>query len=138
MSSDAALARAAYAAFNRGDVDAALARMDPEIEWHMSARFARGERVFRGHEGVRRVFERFTDSVEGFHTEPREFVDIGDRVMVPVRLAGTVRGSERPFVVDLVHLWTVRDHLAVRLDVFDTVQDARARAAEGPGGSSDR
>ena len=47
------LVRRAYDAWNRDDMDACLALMDPEVEWHTTGRLPDVEPVYRGHEGVR-------------------------------------------------------------------------------------
>lgn len=118
------LARAAYEAFNRRDLDAAFEVLDPEIEWHTSPRFIRGGRTFRGHDGVREVLDSFFATFDEFRTEPREFIDGGDKVIVPVRLLGRLRGTGEEMRFDLVQVWTVRDDRAVRLDVFESKAEA--------------
>ena len=128
---DAELARQAYAAFNRGDLPGALSRLHPEIEWHMSLQFARGARVYRGHDGVREVFSTFAENFDDFRTEPLEVVDTGERLVVPVRMTGRQRGSGDPVEFELVQVWTTRDQLAVRLDVFASMEDAMAFVSGG-------
>jgi ketosteroid isomerase-like protein len=121
---DVELARRAYAAFNRGDVEGALVHLDPEIEWHSSPQFHRGGRVFHGHEGVRQLLALFAESLDGFQTQPQRFLDAGGAVVVPVRLEGRLPGSHEEVVHEIVHVWTVRDHRAVRLEVYATLEEA--------------
>ena len=128
---DEELAREAYAAFNRGDLPGALRRLDPEIEWHMSSRFARGARVYRGHDGVRAIFANFAETFDDFRTEPLEVIDTGERLVVPVRMTGRQRGDGGPVEIELVQVWTTRRQLAVRLDVFLSMDDAMSFVSGG-------
>jgi uncharacterized protein len=117
----------AYEAFNRGGVDAILDFLSEDIEWHMWEQFARGQRVFRGHDGVREVLGIFTENYDDFRAEPEEFLDAGDTVLVPVRLIGRVRGTGDEERFDLVQVWSARDGLAYRLDVYtDRTEALRA------------
>lgn len=132
------LARKAYAAFNRGDVDAALAHLDPEIEWHMSDVFARSPRVFRGHEGVREVWAMFGESLEGFTAEPVRMHEAAGAILAEVRLSGRARGTRERVEFELVQAWTMRDGRATRLEVYATLADARtAKGKPAPVTSSD-
>jgi ketosteroid isomerase-like protein len=132
---DMNLARSAYAAFNRGDVAGALEHLDPGIEWHMFGAFSRDRRVFWGHDGVREVFTLFAESIEDFRTEPQDFIAHGRAILVPVRFTGRQRASGEPFGVEVVQAWTIRDHKAIRLEVFASLQEAMA-AVDGGSGSS--
>jgi ketosteroid isomerase-like protein len=130
------LATEAYAAFNRGDLDGAMQRIDPDIEWHMSNQFTRTSRVFHGHAGVREVFEIFTDVLEGFRAEPHAVHDAGAAVIAEVTVSGVLRGTADPTTYELVHVWTMRHRLAVRLDVYATLDEARAATGITPPAAS--
>lgn len=122
-------ARMAYAAFNRGGVDAILDFLDPEIEWRMYEQFTRESRVYRGHSGAREVLNVFEENFDDFKAEPLEFIDVSDRVVVPVRLTGRAKGSGEEATFELVHVWTNRSSpgeavLASKLDVYSTKEEA--------------
>ena len=61
-------------AYNRRDVDAMLAELDPEVEWHSAILEPVGgrARVYRGHEGFREVFGDLYDALAEFHIEYSE------------------------------------------------------------------
>ena len=81
-------------AFNRGDVEALLEVIDPEVEWHdVFAQMLGGEAmVYRGHEGVRELWGDLSGAFAELHVEYSEFRDLGDRIVAIGHLR--VRGSE--------------------------------------------
>ena len=127
------LARLAYEAWNRNDLAGVLMRCDPGIEWRMSELFARGGRVLHGHAGVKEVYETFRETFSILRIHPLEFIEEDGRIVVPVRMAGRPRGTEDEVVFELVQAWTHRDGLAVRLDVYESLEEARAQAAAASG-----
>jgi hypothetical protein len=38
---------------NRRDIEALLAELDPDVEWHAALPMVGGDAVYRGHEGIR-------------------------------------------------------------------------------------
>jgi ketosteroid isomerase-like protein len=121
---DIEIARQAYTAFTRGDIEGVLQYLSPEIQWRMGARFSRTGRVFEGHEGVREVFALFAEALGDFSVTPIDLYEAPQGVLAPVRIAGHTGGTGAPAVYELVQVWTVRDGLAVRLDVYETLDEA--------------
>ena len=89
------LLRAAYAAFNARDIDAALALMTPDVTW---PRAFKGGFV-RGHEEVRAYWREQWGEIDP-HVEPMAFHSKGaEHILVDVHqvvrdLAGTVLADE--------------------------------------------
>jgi hypothetical protein len=126
------IARQAYEAWGRDGIDGILEYLDPEIEWRTWERFARGPRVYKGHEGVRQLLQSiFLDNFDDFAVEPREFIDAGEAVVVPVRLRGKAKGTGEEESFDLVQVWTERDGKALRLDVYDSKEEALSALGRG-------
>ena len=118
-------ARKGYEAFRRKGVEGILEYLDPEIEWKAWAQFAREPSLTRGHEGVRHLFTLYGENFEDLRAEPHEFIEAGeDMVVVPFTLAGTEKGTGRAVEWELVHVWTVPDGVATRLEVYDSKPDA--------------
>ena len=113
------LVRRSYEAFSRGDLDAVLADMDPQIEWHQAQGLPHGG-LHVGVEDVRRsIFEPLDESWwDGFTAVPEEFLDAGDQVVVVGRYRGTARESRKQLDVPFVHIWTVTGDKAVRFRQF--------------------
>jgi uncharacterized protein len=122
------IVRRGYKAFEEGGVEAILEFLDPAIEWHMSAVFTHTPRVFRGHDGVRQVFRFFNEQIEDLGADPYEFIDAGDRVIVPVRMHGRLRESGEPVVYELVQVWLGRNGKAIRLVTYPDREAAIADA----------
>jgi ketosteroid isomerase-like protein len=84
-------------ASNRGDVEALLEELDPDIEWHsaMHALLGGDETLFRGHDGVRTLFRDVQESFSELHFTAAEIHDLGDRVLVigSTRVRGKTSGA---------------------------------------------
>jgi ketosteroid isomerase-like protein len=120
-----------FEALERGDVDDLLARIHPEFEFTTPPTLTVEPDTYRGEEGVRRYFDSFYDAMEDVRFVPEEFIDAGERVVVPVQLLA--RGKETGLEVEqrIVQVWSVRDGKASRVEVFATLEEAMdaARAA---------
>ena len=119
------LARAQYERWNARDFEAWIEAFDPEAEFVSSVTAAldgRGE--YRGHEGLRQFLNDYMEGWEYFRLEPTEYLDLGPRVMVVMRI--TARGRESGVRVDrdLAHVWTFRRRRAIRHQSFASRQEA--------------
>jgi ketosteroid isomerase-like protein len=116
-------------AFNRGDVEAVLEGLDPEIEWHVPPVLP-DQAVYRGHEGVRELFRSLEDSFSEVQLMVEEIVDAGDQVMMLAAVRG--RGRESGLEVESPSfgwVWTARGGKALRVEVYPN----RAEALEAVG-----
>jgi ketosteroid isomerase-like protein len=86
------IVRGTYPAFNRRDIPAFLASLDPEVEWIPIMAALEG-RVYRGHDGVRQWIEDLAADWEHFEVQTEDFVDLGDRVLVLGHWRARGRGS---------------------------------------------
>jgi uncharacterized protein len=113
------IAARSYEAYARDDMDAVLADLHPEIEWHQAQGLPHGG-LYRGIDEVRRnVFDPLDrDWWETFTVTPEQFLDAGDEVVVIGRYRGVAKETGRPLDVPFVHVWTFRDGLAVRFRQF--------------------
>ena len=62
----------------------------PEFEVTTPADLAAEPDTYRGPDGVRRYFDSFYEAMDEIRFEPREFLEAGGRVIVPITL--TARG----------------------------------------------
>ena len=99
-------------AWNADDLDAFLAELDPDIEWHPSLEpaFEGKATTVKGLDGVRRawaqyhgeMFERLTIQIE-------EIRDLGESVLVLGRFTITGRATHIEFDTEVGSLVTFRD-----------------------------
>jgi ketosteroid isomerase-like protein len=118
-------------AFNRGDLEAALALADapPEFEFVPSGVLIPDlASVQRGPEGLRRVAEVFWGEFDDPHVEVHELIDAGDQVFTSFTFRGRGKQSGAETSWDTWSVWTVRDGMIVHWEGF-TDQDAALEAA---------
>lgn len=128
------LARRGYDALNamlrRGEIDL------PEIEaiWTSDCVLKpsgllpeSGE--MHGHDGIARFISNQMEAFDELQVEPLEFLDAGERVVVPIRFGGKARYTGMDVTFFVVHVATVRDGKVARLDMFRE----RAEALEAVG-----
>jgi uncharacterized protein len=121
-----------YAAFGRGDIDAVVAAMDPEIEWHEAEHspwHAPG-----GYHGpteiLTNVFARIPHHFDRFEVHPTTFHDAGDTVIVEGRYRASAATIAGLLDAQVCHVWTVRDgKLAGFQQYTDTRQFDQATSA---------
>jgi ketosteroid isomerase-like protein len=130
---DVELVRRLYEAWLAGDQETALAGIDPDIEW-VEPEENPDAGNWRGPEGVRESFEKWTEPFENYRLEVREFVDLDPCVLAVCRQHARGRGSGVEVDSDIWHLWTLRDGRAVRAEMFLRREDA-LRAAESEAAS---
>jgi ketosteroid isomerase-like protein len=84
-------------AFNRRDVEAAVALWDPDCVWS-PAEVILERPTYRGHAGVRQYYEDLAEFAEGAHAELAELRDLGDQVLglgrISMRFAGGIELEE--------------------------------------------
>jgi hypothetical protein len=109
------LLREAYAAFNARDVEAAVALMQPDVDWPNGME---GGRV-HGVDAVRAYWTRQFGLIDS-HVEPESFRHAGGRI--EVRVHQVVRGLDGAVLSDgyVQHAYTLRDGLVARMDISPT------------------
>ena len=114
------LAREAIDALNRGDLDAWLAFLSPDVVWEALPGVPGIGELYRGRAEVRGWIEELWEVAEGVvHTEIEQITDLGeDRVFLALVLTARGRGSGVPFEM---HTWSVvwfAEGLVTRRQVF--------------------
>src|SRR5437660_167809 len=102
------IVRRHFAAFNRGDMAGTLAPLDQGIEFVEEPDLRPDAGTYRGIAAIRSYFQAFWDAADEVSVEPEEFIEHGDKVIVPCRLVGRFRltgiEGETP---QFVHVWTL-------------------------------
>ncbi len=107
------LLRAAYAAFNARDIDAALATMSPNVVWQMA--FKGG--FVRGHEDIRAYWTQQWSEIDP-HVEPVSFNTAADGSTV-VEVRQTVRDLVGTILLDetVIHAFHIEGGQIARFEV---------------------
>jgi ketosteroid isomerase-like protein len=98
-------------AWNADDLDAFLAELDPEVEWHPSIERALEGRgtTYRGHDGARKAWEEYRGEAWGRLTaQVQEIRDLGESVLVLGHFDVSGRATGLEFSEELGMLLTFR------------------------------
>jgi ketosteroid isomerase-like protein len=122
----------AYAAFERGDLDAIFRLHGPGIEYQRSAEDP-DIATHRGRDAVWRYFGEWSESFPGLSVELEECFETPDgRVFATVRYTGHAKASGVPLDWRQCHIYTVQEAKVVRaVEYFDRDQALEAAGLSG-------
>jgi len=126
-------ARAGLDAYSRGDMEAFLSRLDPQVEVFSTPELP-NPGTFSGREGYLQWTSQWLDAWESFEVEALAVEAVGERhVLMPVRQHGIGKGSGIPVEMAACYMLEYRDGLATRLHLYVDRKQAleAAWAAEG-------
>ena len=117
--------RSAFEAFNRGDFQAAVELMHPDVEWHTSDAFP-DPATYRGRHEVRQFWETWRDTFRGFRLHLEECGPVGERYVLAIfRVSGEGAASgvgvESPAVFQVGE---IRDGQVIWVGMFASDRDA--------------
>ena len=87
-----------------------------------------GIAVYRGHRGVRQFWIDWFEAVDDVHTDVLASQAAGDKVISVCRQTGTGIASGAAVMWEFAMVFTLRDGLVVRMDMYAEVDDARRAA----------
>ena len=109
--------RRAYDAFNRGDIDATVESLHPEIEWTEPAEFPGGG-TYHGHAGVKGYLAQSRANWAEGRSEPERFIAAGDKIVVFVHARVRPKDSATWSEIRLADVFTFRQAKAVSMRAF--------------------
>ena len=115
--------RAAYAAFNRGDMDAAVESLDPQIDWSEPAEFPGGG-TYHGRAAAKQYLSQSRAAWAEVISEPEDFIPAGDRIVVFVHARLRPKNSDEWRDVRLADVYIFRNNTAIQMRAFADRQDA--------------
>ena len=115
--------RAAYAAFNRGDIDAAVKPFDPQIEWSEPVEFPGGG-AYHGRDEVKSYLAQSRAPWAEGSSEPEQLIPSGNRIVVFVHARFRPKGSNEWKDVSVADVYTIRDGKIVEMRAFADRQEA--------------
>ena len=117
--------RAVIAAYNARDMDAMLARFDPNVVWHTTPGFL-WPGPYRGRQAVRELFEHWWQGWDTGYADAEELVAAGDRVMVSADVHGRSAGDGLDVHVRLNWVFHLRDGVIDLVRSYGSTEEARA------------
>jgi ketosteroid isomerase-like protein len=111
-----AIVRRGYEAINSGDLEAALALFDPEVEVYpgVDVPDLDFDDVYRGPEGFLQFHGKMAEAWDDLRWEPEEYIPAGDDVVVFIRFNGIGKTSKIPVEQPIGHVCTMRDGKLVK------------------------
>ena len=116
------IVKAAIDAYNREDWDAFFKDMAPGFELDFSRSIGPWRGVF-GLDQIRRFVEEFREAWESARSEPHEFIEAGDLVVVPWAMHGRGRDGIE-LVARATFVSTIRNGAIERVTLYQERQDA--------------
>jgi ketosteroid isomerase-like protein len=117
-----AIARAFLEAYNRQDFDGALALGTPGLVLDFSRALGPYRGVYRRNE-IRGFLEELNATFESVRFEPRDFIDAGDYVVVPLTIHFEGRDGIK-VKADTTNLWMFRDGAVERIVLYQELHEA--------------
>jgi len=117
------IVRRSIDAFNRGDLDAALADLHPEAEVVDDPRVPGGQTI-RGRPEIERYFKSLSRYWESVRLVPERFVDRGNDVFVLARMIACTQRGGPEVERSLDQMVTLRNGKFIRDRVFSSRKDA--------------
>jgi uncharacterized protein len=117
------IVRRAFDAFSRRDAAALAELIDPDFEWvSPTARVAGRSGPYRGEQGLRDYLADVAGVWQELRSEPEEFREVGDRVVVVGRIYAW--GVGRVIDAPAGWVWRLRDGRIVEGRVYDSRRGA--------------
>jgi len=109
-----------FDAFNAGDIDAAFAKLSPDIQW---TNYGAEEKIpfagsFHGHAGVKAFFDRVGKSIRIIEMTARSLFGAGDQVFGRGVEHSASLATGREYRVEWAHVYQMRDGLMMRFEEF--------------------
>src|SRR6188472_4588465 len=95
----------------------------PGIELTWVARVPEA-RVYQGREDVIHAFREWLESFSEYYNEPLDFIEVGDRVVVPNRQWGIGSTSGIQVEDEFTWVYEVLDNQIARVDEYDSLEEA--------------
>jgi ketosteroid isomerase-like protein len=122
-----AIVRAMFEAFNANDPDTALELFHDDIVWQPPLDEPDTAHSHGKDEVMGFLLQWFT-AFDDFRTEPLEYICAEDRVVVPQRMTGRIRGSGSDVTISEAHVFWIREGKIAEAHGYRTKEEALAAA----------
>ena len=133
------LIRDMFSAANRAteteSLDDWLTFFSEDIVWE-AAEDAPDAGTYRGHEGILDYVQDWLDTVDGFHQEPRELIEVADRMVADVQFTARIKGTENGMAFEYSQVSLIEGGKITHIKEFLKHDDAVAYAEAPERGGS--
>jgi ketosteroid isomerase-like protein len=120
-------------AFERGDLQAVLENLDPEVEFTITAGMAGEGRTYRGRAGARAAIRQMIGGLDGYNAHVDRLLEADDgRVVLLAVHGGYDRGLGRQVELSPGVVISARDGRAVQVEIFEEWVEALESAGLDP------
>ena len=126
------LVRAAYEAFDRGDIAGIFETMHDDIQFVLAENsvYDRGTPYSGKPDVGANIFGRIAAEWDGFSIVREALHDAGDVVVMQGRYRGTYKPTGRRSNLQVVHIWTVRDGKLIQMQQYADTAAMRELAGQ--------
>ena len=124
----AAIVRALFDDFARGDYEAALARLDPDVDWGEPPDMPETSGGYRGRDGVVSEFGRFMSAWAELRVDLEQVEEVGERVVVLTHWHGRSAGTGIEVDQRVAQVYEFRGGRVARVRQFREFPEALAAA----------
>ena len=126
------LARASVDAFNRGDLEWLLERIDDDFEFDWTRSCSPLAGIYRGPDGLTEFLREQWETFETFHMEALEYIDCGRHVVVPNHVSAVGRDGIE-VSAEANQVFTLEpDGRVSRVAMYQELEEALAAAGDEP------
>jgi ketosteroid isomerase-like protein len=126
---NAELIRQVFAEANRatenGELGDWLRLFSEEIEWE-ALEDAPDFGTYRGHEGIRGYIQDWFDTVDGFHNDLLDMIEVANGVVADIRFSARIKGSENEMSLDYSQASLIENGKVARIKEFRKHDEAVA------------
>jgi ketosteroid isomerase-like protein len=105
-------------------------RANPDLVWDVTRLGWPGQQIYSGPEGANRFNAEWADAWDDWELELEECVGFGERVVAIVSQRGRSKATGIPVDMRLAQVWSLRDGLAFRMQMYASVEEALDAAGQ--------
>jgi ketosteroid isomerase-like protein len=126
--SNRSIVERAFGLWGEGRLEELADHMDPEIKWFEPPETI-GRHVVVGPEAALAALANWVEQFDSLRAETTELREEGERVLHAMQQFARARGSTVDIEGDLYMVWWFRDGKAVRMEMYNTSEQAEAAFA---------
>jgi ketosteroid isomerase-like protein len=113
-----------WSAFSKGDIDACVDLLHPDVEWHPTPKLEELDRV-RGQDDVRITLQALHDRFSNLEVRPEDGRQVGDHVLMVTMLTGANQFTGQPISSRESWVVSIRDDKLGRIVAYPNAPAAR-------------